>query len=1032
MIKLFHKFALLGLLVTTGGLCLNAAEPLQFNRDIRPILSEHCFSCHGQGKQKGELRLDSREAALKVAASGEPAIQPAKPEASQLVERIFSHEKGKVMPPPSTKKTLSVAQKETLKEWVRQGAGYEKHWAFEPFQVKQPANKTNNPIDGYLLSGLKKHHLGFSSRADKSTLLRRVAFTLTGLPPSVEEVDAFLNDNSPNAYEKMLDRYLASPKYGEEMARHWLDVARYADTHGLHLDNERQMWAYRDWVVSSFNKNQPYDRFVVEQVAGDLIPNATIDQLIATGFNRCNVSTGEGGSIADEWVFRNAVDRTSNFMEAFLALTGSCAVCHDHKFDPISAKEFYSLYSFFHSAADNALDGNQLLLAPSVKLDLPEIRGQLAKLEESILSQRKQMVEVASKLSYADPALKKEKAEEKVAENLWFEDEFPKGSRVFASPGKPIEYVESKKGKVFSGNKSIRRTDAGLAQDVCENMPAVTVQSGNVLFAYVYLLDGRTPKSIMLQYHTKGWLHRAVWGDYNIIPWGAANTTERVNMGPLPETNKWVRLEVPVEKIGLKPGDQINGFALTQHGGIVQWDHVGIVSRKDPSTDTTLSFQAWWKQHSGRDHPEAGEEVARWIKAGPSKITDEAQIAKVRSYYLANFCEAVKPQMEKTRKELDDLLKKKTALEQSVPGTTIFRELPKPRDSFVMLRGQYNKPGEKVEPTTPAVLPPLKKADASQRANRLDLANWLVSPEHPLTSRVAVNRFWQQVFGVGIVPSSGDFGTQGELPSNPELLDWLSSHFIQDGWNVKKLMKLMLMTEAFAQSSKVTPDLVRLDPENKLLARGPRTRLDAEQIRDNALFTSGLMNHEMGGRGSMPYQPSNIWEPVGFAGSNTRFYKQDSGANLYRRSLYVFIKRTAPAPFMANFDSPNREAFCAKRERSNTPLQALQLMNDVQHFEAARKLGERLITEAPKDASARIDLAYKIVLSRLPSAEEKVIVMEGLQKHLDRFQKDPQASASVVKVGESKPKQGIPEPELAAYTLLANTILNLDETLNRN
>lgn len=1008
------------------------AEPLQFNRDIRPILADNCLSCHGQGKQKGELRLDNREAALKAGASGKVAIQPGKPDASLLLERIHSTEKGKAMPPASAKKTLTEAQKATLREWVKQGAGYEKHWAFEPLDQKQPQAKVANPIDELLLARLKKQNMGFSPQADKSTLLRRVAFTLTGLPPTVEEVDAFLIDNSANAYEKMVDRYLALPRYGEEMARHWLDVARYADTHGLHLDNERQMWAYRDWVVSSFNKNQPFNQFIVEQVAGDLIPNATIDQLIATGFNRCNVSTGEGGSIAEEWVYRNAVDRTSNFMETFLGLTGGCAQCHDHKFDPISMKEFYSMYAFFHSAADSPLDGNQLLLAPSVKLELPEFRKQVTDLDGQIRSHRRKMEADASKLVYEDPSLKNADKESKIVESLWFEDEFPKGSRVFASPGKPIEYVEAKKGKVFSGTKAIRRTDAGLAQDVCENMPPVTVQAGNVLFGHVYLQDGRTPKAIMLQYHSKGWLHRAVWGDYDIIPWGAANTSERVNMGPLPQTGKWVRLEVPVEKLGLKPGDQINGFALTQHGGIVLWDHVGILAKKDPSTDPAQSFSAWWKQHTGRDHPDASEDVSGWIKAGPARVKEEKQIAGVRSYYLANFCDALKVQMEKPRKELDELVKKKAALEQSAPGSTIFRELPKPRDSFVMMRGQYNKPSDKVEPATPAIFPPLKKADPAQRANRLDLANWLVSPDHPLTSRVAVNRLWQQVFGVGIVPSSGDFGTQGDLPTNPELLDFIASDFQKNGWNVKNLMKQMLLSQAFQQSSKVTPELIRLDPNNKLLARGPRSRLDAEQIRDNALFTSGLIDLKMGGRGTMPYQPGNIWEPVGFAGSNTRFYKQDTGADLYRRSLYVFIKRTAPAPFMANFDTPNREAFCAKRERSNTPLQALQLMNDVQHFEAARKLAERLITEAGPDATSRVDLLYKIILSRLPATEEKAIVMAGLQKHLERFQKDPQASASVVKAGESKARAGIPEPELAAYTLLANTILNLDETLNRN
>ena len=1030
------KRLLLSILILTPVFWIHAVEPssapVSFNKDIRPILSENCFSCHGQGKNKGELRLDTSAHFIKAGASGEKAVVPNQPDASELVKRILSTEKGKVMPPPSTKKTLTAAQKETLSKWIAQGAPYEKHWSFEPIKAQAPIEKKPNPIDAYLIAKLKKEGLSYAPKADPSTLLRRVSLTLTGLTPSVQEMETFLADKSPDAYEKMIDRYLASPKYGEEMARHWLDIVRYADTHGLHLDNERQMWAYRDWVISAFTKNQPFDRFMVEQVAGDLIPNATLDQLIATGFNRCNVSTGEGGSISEEWVFRNAVDRTSNFMEAFLGLTGGCAVCHDHKFDPITAKDYYSLYAFFHSAADSPLDGNQLLLAPSVKLDLPETKKKIAELEVEVSALRRKMEEEATKLAYEDPALKPIKSEIKVAEDIWFEDEFPKGSKVFASPGLPLELVDAKKGKVFSGTKAIRRSDAGLAQDVCENMPPITIQEGSVLFANVFLQDGRLPKAIMLQYYSTNWLHRAVWGDYNIIPWGAANTTERVNMGPLPSAGKWIRIEVAAEKVGLKPGTIVTGFAVTQFGGIVFWDKIGMTGKKDPATDPAQSFAAWWQQQTGRDQPEATSDVAILIKQGPAKTTDKDQVNKVKAFYLANHCTATKTQMKPSLVKLDELSKKKTALEQSAPGTAIFRELPKPRDSFVMVRGMYNKQGEKVEPNTPAIFPPLKKADPQKRADRLDLANWLVSPEQPLTSRVMVNRFWQQVFGTGIVKSSGDLGTQGELPFHPELLDWLASDFRANGWDVKKLMKLLLTSEAFQQVTSVSPELLRKDPENRLLARGPRIRLDAEQIRDNTLFTSGLLSFDMGGRGTMPYQPPNIWEPVGFTGSNTRNYKQDTGANLYRRSIYVFIKRTAPAPFMSNFDLPNREALCAKRERSNTPLQALQLMNDVQHFEAARKLAERLITEGGNDAGKRIELAYKIILSRLPAPEEKAIVMEGLEKHIARYKADPKASALVVKVGESKIKEGINESELAAYTLLANTILNLDETVNRN
>nr|MCU0876067.1 DUF1553 domain-containing protein [Pirellulaceae bacterium] len=464
----------------------------------------------------------------------------------------------------------------------------------------------------------------------------------------------------------------------------------------------------------------------------------------------------------------------------------------------------------------------------------------------------------------------------------------------------------------------------------------------------------------------------------------------------------------------------------------VFWDQVGVAGRSDPAADPRRSLLAWWKQQTGKDTPGVPAELNQVLKAGPDKKPSAELEKKLRDYYLQNVCLDTKPQLESPAKELAALKQQRDEFDKSIPSTFIFRDQGQPRESFVMLRGSYNTPGDKVEPDVPAVLPPLKKDDPNRRANRLDLARWLVSPEHPLTARVTVNRFWQQLFGVGLVKTSYDFGSQGELPSHPELLDWLAASFREGGWDVKQLLRQMVTSATFRQTSRVTPELLQRDPENRLYARGPRFRLDGEQLRDNALFVSGLVNLQMGGRGVNPYQPPNIWEPVGFVGSNTANYRQDTGPALYRRSVYVFFKRTAPPPFMVNFDAPNREAFCTRRDRSNTPLQALQLMNDVQHFEAARALAERLLSEGGVTPQDRIAYGYRLVLARRPAPEETAIVQALLDKELARYQQAPEAAAEAIRTGESPPRAGLPEPELAAYTLVANLLLNVDETVTRN
>jgi hypothetical protein len=937
---------------------------------------------------------------------------------------------------------LTPAEKEILKRWIEQGAKFQQHWSFEPIrrpEVPKTSLPTRNPVDAFVFSRLEREGLKPATEADRPTLIRRAAFALTGLPPTPEEVDRFVKDPSPDAYEWVVDNYLASPHFGEEMARHWLDVARYADTHGLHLDNERQTWAYRDYVIKSYNDNKPFHRFTVEQLAGDLLPDAdkpkpTKEQLTATGFNRNNVTSSEGGSIDAEYLFRYAVDRTSTTMTTWMGLTGGCAVCHDHKFDPISAREFYSLYAFFYSAADPAMDGNALLTNPTVKLPSTEQEKKLDDYAKQVAQKQSEMDAKAVTLAYVDPGTLDPRPAAVESETVWVDDEFPPGAKVMGNPGHPTKWVTlaSKNAAVFSGSRALKRTDKGLAQDYYEGGATLTIPPDARLFAYVYLDPSDTPRSIMLQYNKGGWNHRAVWGDYSAIEWGSRNAFEKIDMGPLPETGRWVRLEFPAERVGLNAGDQLTGLAVTQFGGTVYWDHVGVAGRSDPAADPSKSFSAWRKAVAASAQPGAPGPINELLKKGPEAALPPEQLNKLRGYYLQNVCADTKPQFASFVSDMDAVRKQREEFEKTIPATFVFSDMPTPRQSFIMVRGQYDKPGEKVEPGTPAFLPPLHKARADGRATRLDLARWLVAPEHPLTARVEVNRIWQQFFGTGIVKTSADFGSQGEPPTHPELLDYLASDFRDNGWDVKRLVRMLVASAAFREDAAVTPELLARDPENRLYARGPRFRLDAEQIRDNALFVSGLMNVEMGGKGVNPYQPPNIWEPVGFVGSNTRFYKQDHGPALYRRSVYTFLKRTAPQPFMANFDAPSREQTCTRRERSDTPLQALQLMNDVQHFEAARALAERMLTEGGATPADRITFAYRTVLSRKPDAEELTIVSDELAKHLERYKSDEAAAKQAISHGESKPKADLPAPDLAAYTLVANMILNLDETLNRN
>ena len=1015
------RFSTPCLVLLSASVAVAKPETLGFNKDIRPILSENCFACHGfdEKHREAKLRLDLPEAAFAKNKYGDAAIVPGKPEESLIWERIIATDPDDIMPPPETHKKLTAAQKETIKRWIEQGAPYQKHWAFEA-----PVKPTGDSIDHFVRTALAPDGLTLSPEADRPTLIRRVSMALTGLPPTIAEIDAFLEDKADGAYGRMVDRYLASPRFGEEMARYWLDVARYGDTHGMHLDNERQTWAYRDWVVRAFNQNLPFDQFTIYQLAGDLLPDPSQDQLIATGFNRCNVTTGEGGSIAKEWIYRYAVDRTSTTAQAWLGLTANCAVCHDHKYDPISQKDFYSLYAFFNSAADPAMDGNKLLTQPVMKVKTPDYDAKMKSFSEREATINQKMGEIAAKVVYSDPAEADPKPAAKVSESVWFDDAFPAGANPLNSAA-PLGLVDK---PVAHGKKSYKVTGPEMAQVYYEKGPDLTVPAGAKFFVHVFLDPASPPGEVMVQFNTGGWSHRAFWGG-DLIPWGKPNSPERFAAGALPKAGEWARLEFDASSVGLNAGAKVKGFAFTIHGGTAYFDKFGFSATTDPSTDPALSFAAWRLAQKGKNTAGAPGDINSWLKQGPEKPRKPEELKRLREYYVQNVCSSTREAFAPQLAELAEIQKQRADLDKGVPSTFIFKDLPKPRESFVMIRGQYDTPGDPVVPATPAVLPPLKQA--GERANRLDLARWLVAPENPLTARVAVNRYWQQVFGIGLVETSHDFGTQGSLPSHPELLDWLAVSFRENGWDVKALMRQMVTSKTFRQQSSATADRWLKDPDNRQLARGPRFRLDAEQLRDQALFVSGLMVHDIGGKGVNPYQPPNIWEPVAFGGSNTRFYKQGKGADLYRRTLYTFHKRTAPHPMLVNFDVPSREESCIRRDRTNTPLQALQLMNDVQHFEAARAFAGRIIA-AGKSPEARIDFAFRSVLARKADAEEVAVVSEFYRAQLAKYQAAPDEAKKAISFGESAPPDAIDAAELAAWALVANLILNMDEAIVRN
>ncbi len=1008
-----------------------AESDLSFSADIRPLISKYCVSCHGPDKanRKADLRLDVKEGAL-ADLGGYAAIVPGKPEESEFYLRMVTQDEDDLMPPPDAKNPMSPEDIEILKQWIADGAPYEAHWAFSaPVRKSIPEvadpRWSRNPIDAFLFDKMTDSGLTPQDEAPKETLLRRAFLTLTGLPPSPSDMTRFMNDDSEDAYEKQVDLLLNSKKYGEHRARYWLDAARYGDTHGLHLDNERAIWPYRDWVIKALNENKPFDEFTIEQLAGDLLPNPSLDQLVATGFNRCNVTTSEGGAIPEEFAVRYGVDRINTLTTVWMGVTVGCAQCHDHKFDPFTQKEFYQLFAYYNNLDENAMDGNAFIYPPTVQLTKESDKEKLADFDRKIERIDKAIRLNLASIDYEDPGVGYSTRERK--DYVWIEDEIPAGAKASDSDG-GWQFVSGAGYPTYEGIKSHRRNATGSEQHFfTEADEELVIGEGDTLFTYVYLDPIKTPKSIMLQFHAKDWEHRAFWGE-DLIPHGKGEGAGHQWMGDLPEPGQWIRLEVPVDLVGLSPGDRLDGWAFSQFDGTVYWDHSGIHTNIPQGDEGFDSFAAWLDfigQVDGKGLPEGLASIAK--KNAEKRSGAEIQI--LRDYFLEHVCSQTSFLFSALQDQKENLRNAKNKYLKSIPVTLVSKELKEPRETFVLVRGEYDKHGDRVNPAVPEVFPPLPE-DAPN--NRLGLAKWLVDPAHPLTARVMVNRFWHQHFGTGLVTTAEDFGTQGDLPSHPELLDWLAVEFIESGWDMKHIHRLIVTSAAFKQSSAITPKALKVDPGNRLLSRAPRYRLDAEVLRDSALFISGLLVEKMGGKGVKPYQPPGLWKAVAYPTSTTANFKRDDGDALYRRSIYTFIKRTSPPPSMSTFDAPNRESCTVRRERTNTPLQALTMMNDIQYVEAARCFAERVIEQSIPDTNQRLNYAMRLAAGRSLTDNEQSLLNGLYAKHQKTFQADQEAAKALIQTGEAPLISDSDPVELASLTMICNLILNLDEVMTLN
>jgi hypothetical protein len=1032
-----------------------AQDAVEFNRDIRPVLSDKCYACHGPGTQLAGLRFDREEVAKQALRNGHVAIVPGNPGASELLRRVTASDPKVRM--PQRGEPLGEREVALLRRWIEQGAPWQPHWSFIP--PKTPATPAvtqaswvRNPIDAFVLARLEREGLKPSPEADRATWLRRVSLDLIGLPPTLAELDAFIADKSPRAYDTVVDRLLASPRYGERMAFPWLEAARYADSNGYQSDGERHMWRWRDWVIEAFNANMPWDRFTVEQIAGDLLPNPTLDQRIATGFNRNHRGNSEGGIIPEEYAVEYVVDRVDTMSTVFLGLTGGCARCHNHKYDPITQKQYYQLFAYFNNIAENGKARRQGNSPPFIKAPTRAQQPRLAKFDADLAAATAQFALMEGEIARAQAA--------------W--EQTLKGNTIPWGPSRGLVAHYT-----FDGTLDAAVATAPQGKEAAPLQPRSTQAGfGEGRVGQALTLDG---KGFVQGGDIRGFESHGYYDDkYSIALWVSPTSPTGAlvtKVGDIFEPNghglnlkdgkinfnyvsKWVDEGIRIQSERTLPLNEWHHVALTYDGtryaeGVKlyvdgePWKWEVLLDdlnnprplRREPlriggGGGADNRFQGRIDDVRIYERELSAAEVG--VLASPASVDEiaargprgrgRADADKIRDYFLEH---AAPTRIAEPWKRLLAARVARDAYYESLPTVMVMEEMTPRRQSHVLIRGNYDRPGEVVTPALPDFLVPNPSAFTP---DRLGLAKWLVDPSNPLMARVTVNRFWQMYFGTGLVKTVEDFGSQGELPSHPELLDWLATEFMRTGWDVKALQKTIVLSATYRQVSRATPDLLQRDPDNRLLARGPSVRLSAEVVRDQALAIAGLLVNRIGGPSVKPYQPAGLWREL----NSYEDYEQGHGDDLYRRSLYTFWKRSVPPPTMTNFDAASREAHVVRQNVTNTPLQALDLMNNVTYLEAARVLAQRMMKEGGTTVDARIGFAFRLATARLPTAAERQVLQQAYARQLARFTARPDDARKFVSQGEYPRDESLGVPELAAYTTVASLILNQSQTVMKS
>ncbi len=1089
MVTMRAALTLSTLLFATSVLAAPAIGPsVDFEKDVRPILADACFACHGPdgNARQADLRLDTKEGVF-ADRGGYQLIVPGDADGSRLFQRMNHTEAALRMPPPQAERRPNPHQVETVRRWIDEGAQWKSHWAYRPVTRPVPPDVrsgTNaaNEIDAFVLARLADTGLEPSPEADRRTLMRRLSFDLTGLPPTPDSMATFLADESPEAYERQVDRLLSSPHYGERMAMLWLDLARYADTHGFHIDGRRDMWLWRDWVIDAFNDNKPFDEFTVEQIAGDLLPDATLEQKVATGFNRNHMINHEGGAIPAEYHTEYVVDRVETVSTVWMGMTMGCARCHDHKYDPTTQREFYEFYAFFNSVDELGLDGVDGNAVPMLTIPSGSQADEISRLDEAIRSvqadlpnrivQRliddwlKTATETIPRATVAgleahyemeggfadssgryrhgrimrgEPLFPAFKSGTGASFDIDTHIEFPGTRDIDLSGPFTVTFWMGRSGLVETGlihkiddPASMRGLSMTLSRPV--SIPDALLREYELTVRLLSSTDSaiavRPAEPLRDRRYGGNTYHVAISYDGS----GEASGMQIHLNGELVETEILANglAGSPANDAPFAIGDaRFNGRYtgklddLRIYSRILSTDEVQVIHTHEPVRAALGMPYIDCRAVLADAPPKAEDDI--YAPKTDSKITRcRNREAQLKDYFLTHAAPTKQRQLYVQQGELRE---ERKAVAAKVPNVMVMQELSEPRETYMLGRGDYRNRGEQVTPNTPAWLPPFP--DSAPR-NRLGLARWIVSDENPLTARVAVNHYWQSYFGHGLVDTSEDFGLQGESPSHPALLDWLAREFVESGWDVKALQKKIVMSATYRQASKATPDLLTKDPENRLLARGSRHRLHAEFVRDNALQASGLLHSEIGGPSVFPYQPDGLWKEMAYGDMFTaQVYRLGSGSDLYRRGMYTFWKRTIPPPSLGVFDAPDREKCIARRSRTNTPLQALVLLNDPTYVEASRALAERMLNEAGDDAPDRIRLAFDNTLARLPSRVETTLLVGLANEQLAKFRDAPDQARELLEVGASEADPGLEPPELAAWTVVASSILNLDETISK-